>query len=97
MLEIYNEQVRDLLNPSSFKVKGGLRVREHPQKGFYGMLDDRLNRVLKCDVITFSFFFFAFQHFHDHISVDHDEKPSHTKFDMNWFMVAWDMVAWMPN
>ncbi|XP_072041898.1 kinesin-like protein KIF28P [Amphiura filiformis] len=35
MLEIYNEQVRDLLNPSSFKVKGGLKVREHPQKGFY--------------------------------------------------------------
>ncbi|XP_033639651.1 kinesin-like protein KIF28P [Asterias rubens] len=35
MLEIYNEQVRDLLNPTSFKVKGGLKVREHPQKGFY--------------------------------------------------------------
>eukprot|EP00057_Strongylocentrotus_purpuratus_P008662 XP_011663136.1 PREDICTED: kinesin-like protein KIF1B [Strongylocentrotus purpuratus] len=35
MLEIYNEQVRDLLMPASFKVKGGLKVREHPQKGFY--------------------------------------------------------------
>ena len=35
MLEIYNETVKDLLNLSSFK-KGGLRVREHPQKGFYG-------------------------------------------------------------
>ena len=35
MLEIYNETVKDLLNVSSFK-KGGLRVREHPQKGFYG-------------------------------------------------------------
>ncbi|XP_038058147.1 kinesin-like protein KIF28P [Patiria miniata] len=34
MLEIYNEQVRDLLNPASSK-KGGLRVREHPKKGFY--------------------------------------------------------------
>nr|XP_039267271.1 kinesin-like protein KIF28P [Styela clava] len=34
MLEIYNETVKDLLNPSSFK-KGGLKVREHPQKGFY--------------------------------------------------------------
>ncbi|XP_076810506.1 kinesin-like protein KIF28 isoform X2 [Clavelina lepadiformis] len=34
MLEIYNETVKDLLNVSSFK-KGGLRVREHPQKGFY--------------------------------------------------------------
>ncbi|XP_071502786.1 kinesin-like protein KIF28P [Diadema antillarum] len=35
MLEIYNEQVRDLLTPSSFKVKGGLKIREHAQKGFF--------------------------------------------------------------
>ena len=42
-------------------------------------------------------FVFAFQHFHDHISVEHDEKPSHTKFDMNWLMVARDMVVWLPN
>lgn len=35
MLEIYNEQVRDLLNPSSNK-KGGLKVRESPKIGFYG-------------------------------------------------------------
>jgi len=34
MLEIYNEQVKDLLNVKSFK-KGGLKVREHPNKGFY--------------------------------------------------------------
>lgn len=33
MLEIYNEKVRDLLNPSD--KKGGLRVRQHPKKGFY--------------------------------------------------------------
>ncbi|XP_073236742.1 kinesin-like protein KIF28P [Porites lutea] len=33
MLEIYNEQVRDLLNPASNK-KGGLKVRQHPSKGF---------------------------------------------------------------
>jgi len=31
-LEIYNERVRDLLNPSS---KGNLRVREHPSTGPY--------------------------------------------------------------
>ena len=24
-------------------------------------------------------FVFAFQHFHEHISVEHDEKPSHTE------------------
>lgn len=33
MLEIYNEKVHDLLNPSNSK--GGLRVRQHPKKGFY--------------------------------------------------------------
>ncbi|XP_041367866.1 kinesin-like protein KIF28P [Gigantopelta aegis] len=33
MLEIYNEQVRDLLNIKS--LKGGLKVRQHPSKGFY--------------------------------------------------------------
>ena len=34
MLEIYNEVVRDLLNPS--KIPKGLKVREHPKSGFYG-------------------------------------------------------------
>ena len=33
MLEIYNEKVHDLLNPKD--KKGGLRVRQHPKKGFY--------------------------------------------------------------
>ncbi|RJE16669.1 Kinesin family, partial [Aspergillus sclerotialis] len=31
-IEIYNERVRDLLNPSS---KGNLKVREHPSTGPY--------------------------------------------------------------
>ena len=35
MIEIYNEQVRDLLNPATMKIKGGLKIREHPKKGFY--------------------------------------------------------------
>lgn len=34
MLEIYNEVVHDLLNPT--KNKQGLKVRQHPKKGFYG-------------------------------------------------------------
>ncbi|XP_074652315.1 kinesin-like protein KIF28 isoform X3 [Tubulanus polymorphus] len=33
MLEIYNEQVRDLLNPK--QSKGGLKIRQHPKKGFF--------------------------------------------------------------
>lgn len=39
MLEIYNEVVRDLLNPETFSATSkqkGLKVREHPIKGFYG-------------------------------------------------------------
>lgn len=35
MIEIYNEQVRDLLNAETMKLKGGLKIREHPKKGFY--------------------------------------------------------------
>lgn len=35
MLEIYNEQVRDLLNPKTAQIKGGMKVREQPNKGFY--------------------------------------------------------------
>ena len=38
MLEIYNEQVRDLLNFQTMKQKGGLKVRENPKRGFYGEL-----------------------------------------------------------
>ena len=34
MLEIYMEEVRDLL--VSKKQNGGLRIRQHPKKGFYG-------------------------------------------------------------
>ena len=48
-------------------------------------------------VTSSTFFFLAFQHFHDHISVEHDEQPPHTKFDMNRFMVAQDMATWIPN
>ena len=36
MLEIYNEQVRDLLDPNGASKKGGLRIRQHPKNGFYG-------------------------------------------------------------
>ena len=45
MMEIYNEQVRDLLNPASLKVKGGLKVRQHPNKGFYGKLKRLLIKI----------------------------------------------------
>ena len=34
MLEIYNEVARDLLAQKS--KKGGLKIRQHPKKGFYG-------------------------------------------------------------
>lgn len=34
MLEIYNEQVQDLLSKTK-RAKGGMKVRNHPKKGFY--------------------------------------------------------------
>ena len=34
MLEIYMEEVRDLMNPND---KGGLKIRQHPKRGFYGL------------------------------------------------------------
>ena len=36
MLEIYNEVARDLLDPKSGGKKSGLKIRQHPKKGFYG-------------------------------------------------------------
>ena len=35
MIEIYNEQVQDLLFNSKQPIKGGLKVRQHPKMGFY--------------------------------------------------------------
>ena len=35
MLEIYNEQVQDLLVPPQNRVQGGLKVREDPKKGVF--------------------------------------------------------------
>ena len=58
--------------------------------------EQRSYRVPKCDVIKKNFFFLhfsIFMIFFLHISVEHDEKPPHTKFDMNRFMVAQDMAA----
>ena len=40
MLEIYNEQVRDLLDKNGDKKKGGLKIRQHPKNGFYRECDD---------------------------------------------------------
>jgi kinesin family member 13 len=35
MLEIYNEQIQDLVRPPSERVKGGLKIREDPKTGVY--------------------------------------------------------------
>ncbi|XP_061187944.1 kinesin-like protein KIF28P [Saccostrea echinata] len=48
MLEIYNEQVRDLLNPKSIATKGGLKVRQHPSKGFY------VESLISCPVSSYT-------------------------------------------
>ena len=37
MLEIYNENARDLLDSKSAgNKKASLKIRQHPKKGFYG-------------------------------------------------------------
>lgn len=38
MLEIYNEEVRDLLHVQKGKVKQTLKIRERGDRGFYGKL-----------------------------------------------------------
>jgi kinesin family protein 1 len=43
MLEIYNEVVRDLLDPKGASKKGGLKVRQHPKRGFYGKIISNVN------------------------------------------------------
>jgi kinesin family protein 1 len=43
MLEIYNEVARDLLDPKATgKKSSGLKIRQHPKRGFYGK-----NSILK--------------------------------------------------
>ena len=44
MLEIYNEVVRDLLDPKGASKKGGLKVRQHPKRGFYGWFKTIITR-----------------------------------------------------
>ena len=64
------------------KVKNKNKIKS----GIVSMVEQKqkLYRTLTWDIIQL---LFEFQHFHDHTSVEHDEKLSHTKFDMNWFMV----------
>ena len=48
MLEIYMEEVRDLMNPKS---KGGLQIRQHPKRGFYGFS----NNIFMCTVLSYEY------------------------------------------
>ena len=53
---VYFFKVRDLLNPATLKIKGGLKVRQHPKLGFYGrpLFDLRsVVSVEKCGLIFF--------------------------------------------
>ena len=43
------------------------------------------------------FFFFAFQRFGYHVSVEHDEKHPQSTFGGDRFMGARDMAARIPN
>lgn len=69
MLEIYNEQVRDLLNPAS-NVKGGLKVREHPSRGFYGESGIVYMACSMCMCLCTSKSYHTLTHTHTTLSVD---------------------------
>ena len=43
---VYFSKVRDLLNPATLKIKGGLKVRQHPKLGFYGKTFIRVSILL---------------------------------------------------
>ena len=47
MFEIYCERVRDLLTTTA-PPKGGLKVREDPKKGFYGLSNYLTVVLFKC-------------------------------------------------
>lgn len=54
MLEIYNEQVQDLLAPPSSRQKGGLKVREHPKTGVFieGIIKRDVQSYAEIDAVT---------------------------------------------
>lgn len=52
MLEIYNEVARDLLDPKSASKKSGLKIRQHPKKGFYGKLSYNVEIGYHCSTLT---------------------------------------------
>ena len=49
MLEIYNEDARDLLVGNS--KKSALKIRQHPKKGFYGASKDALRVSTKMLIV----------------------------------------------
>ena len=77
----------------------------NPQKSFHTSptwiieaINHSSNSTIEFWSVTSSNFLFCISAFSwPYISVEHDEKPSHTKFDMNWSMLAWDMATWIPN
>ena len=50
MLEIYNEDARDLLVGNS--KKSALKIRQHPKKGFYGAIKTLRRRINFTDCLS---------------------------------------------
>mmetsp|Transcript_9491 Transcript_9491/g.18330 ORF Transcript_9491/g.18330 Transcript_9491/m.18330 type:complete len:1042 (+) Transcript_9491:1092-4217(+) len=54
MLEIYNEQVQDLLAPGGKRVQGGLKIREHPKTGVFveGIIKKEVQSYAEINAVT---------------------------------------------
>ena len=64
---------------------------------YEGITQQGYKLILSTEVWRHQIFSFAFQHFHDNIFVEHEEKPSHTKFYMHRFVGARDLTVWIHN
>ena len=71
-----------------FSIKSG---RSWAWQGSQTQENFKMTKQIEYWSVTSSIFIFAVQLFHDQISVQHDEKPLHTKFYMNrlWWPEIW--------
>lgn len=71
--EIYNETVHDLLNSS--RNDKGLKVREHPKKGFFGILSlyKYFNKCVSFHIFLFFYAFFKADGLSNHLVTSYSE------------------------
>ena len=91
LLDLILLNAKKMLKIRKFRSKASLFLVKNAESAFC-----TLQRVYKDRSVTSSNFHFALQHFHFitiFLQNMVDEKHSHTKFGMNWFIMARDMAA----